>query len=313
MFSKIPGMIEPIEQKILYGLASEINLNPSDSVVEFGSFFGRSTACLTEGLTNNASRKITNKVFAFDSFGCSTVGGFASHVKAFAKSGGCAHLLIGDEERLNFFPVFEYYLNSHLSKDNLRVIKAELQNSVPGDISQIALMHIDSPKYYEELRIIIKRFFNLLRVDSIVVFQDYFYHWSATLIAAVEAMRQMQILQYELSAASSLVTKITRKIDYSVLQKLDQQLADPLKVNVLLSDAVEACKSIQIDRVDVFVPRIWLARYQYLWEHNKTSEATDLVINFLDIEGKLNQAVLADYFEMMRHGFSIRALYKIDH
>jgi len=311
--SKIPGMIEPIEQKCLFDLVNEFNLLPNDQVVEFGSFFGKSTACLVEGLVKNKNRKPNNKVVAFDSFSCSSVGGFITHVNSFAKAGGTAHLLQESEGHLNFFPVFEHYLKNHITDGELMPVKAELQNSLPGEINQIALMHIDSPKFYEELKIIIERFFPLLRNGSIVIFQDFFYHWSGTLIAAVEAMRQMNILEYRFSAASSLVTKINNIADIETVGALDKILSDPSTVKQLIIDSIKVCNGIQCDRPNIFIPRLWLAAYQFMWEQKKPEEATNLLISFFASGGKLVQPVLDDYLEMMRQGFSTRLSYENDH
>ena len=41
--NSIPGMIEIVEQKNLYNIVSNLNLEKNDSLIEFGTFFGRST------------------------------------------------------------------------------------------------------------------------------------------------------------------------------------------------------------------------------------------------------------------------------
>jgi len=309
---QIPGMIEPIEQQTLYGLASQISLRPEDQMVEFGCFFGRSTECIAQGLRDNPESKTSNRLYAFDSFDCATQGGFSVHVNAFAKSGDVASLLIVDEDRIDFYPIFENYLKNMIANGTVRAIRAEIRDSELGDIQQIALMHIDSPKFYEELRFLLARFFPRLRDGALVVFQDFYYHWSATLIAAVEAMREMGVLTYHLSAASSLVTQVNSPVDSRVLTELDRHLSDPAKVNHLIMKAISASETIQTDRPDVFLPRLWLAAYQNLWEQKKTSEATDLIAKFFGSGGKLIQPVLDDYLEMMRSGFSVRKLYEMD-
>ena len=90
-------------------------------------------------------------------------------------------------------------------------------------------------------------------------------------------------------------------------------MADPVQVNQLIIKAISESKKIQIDRPEIFIPRLWLAAYQYLWEQNKTSEATDLIVNFFGSGEKLVQPVLRDYLEMMRIGFSIKKIHKMDH
>lgn len=312
-FAAIPGMIEPIEQKTLYELISQLNLKPDDQVVEFGSFFGRSTACLAQGLIDNPSLHKSNRIHTYDSFGCATEGGFSPHVEALSQAGGVLHLVRKEQGRLNFYSVFEYYLSEYLRCGVVHPVKAEIEDSVPEDLSRIALMHIDSPKHYKELRVLLERFFPLLKSGSIIVFQDFFYHWSATLVAAVEAMRQMNILTYHFSAASSLITQIRSETAADLVIAIDELMADKTGVVNLINDAINACKNIQIDRPEAFVPRLWLASYQYLWEQGKSREATDLVVRFFSGGGKMNQSVVNDYIEMMRAGFSNRELYDEDH
>jgi hypothetical protein len=311
--SAIPGMIEPIEQKTLYELMSQLRLEPNDQIVEFGSFFGRSTVCIAQGLIDNPSRHQSNKVHAFDSFGCAIAGGFAPYVEEFSRIGGVSGLLSNNDGKLDFSPIFEHYLSEYIKQGLVYPVKAEIDESVPEDLRQIVFMHIDSPKHYEELRVVVERFFPLLKSGAIIVFQDYFYHWSATLIAAVEAMRQMNFLAYHFSAASSLITQIRSESTANLVITIDELMADKTGVINLINDAVNACKSIQIDRPEAFVPRLWLASYQYLWEQGKNREATDLVLNYFSGGGEANQYVLNDYLEMMRAGFSIRALYEADH
>ena len=144
--ASIPGMIEPIEQQTLYGLASQLSLRPEDQMVEFGSFFGRSTECLAQGLRDNPQRKASNQLHAYDSFGCAVQGGFAVHVNSFAKSGNVSNLLLKDEGRLNFYPVFEHYLAEQIESALVRPTKKEIHDSEAGEIHQIVLMHIRPPR-----------------------------------------------------------------------------------------------------------------------------------------------------------------------
>ena len=97
---------------------------------------------------------------------------------------------------------FEHFLAPHVSSGTVTGIKAEINDSYPQE-NLIAFMHIDSPKHWAELHRIAELFFPKLRPGSIIVFQEFFYHWSATLIASVEAMVKIGVLQYESSAASS--------------------------------------------------------------------------------------------------------------
>lgn len=309
----IPGMIEPIEQRLLYDLASSLSLHKDDAMVEFGTFFGRSTYCLASGLAANPMRDKSNILFAHDSFECSTEGSFATHVWSFAKAGAVEDMVKVDRGRVDFLPVFEHYLNTSISDGVTRPVRAELKDSLPDQIIRIALMHIDSPKFYKELKIVISRYFPLLRPDAVVIFQDFFYPWSATLIAAVEAMRQRGWLEYRMSAASSLVVQFGPPPTEKDILDLDQEMEDGDRMTDLIMQAIVASTHIQIDRPEQFLPRLWLAAYQYLWSEGRYSEATDLMTKFFGSGVKLTQPVLEDYLGMMREGFSIRKLYDLDH
>jgi hypothetical protein len=123
----------------------------------------------------------------------------------------------------------------------------------------------------------------------------------------------MNILEYRFSAASSLVTKINNIADIETVGALDKILADPSTVKQLIIDSIKACNGIQCDRPNIFIPRLWLAAYQFMWEQKKPEEATNLLISFFASGGKLVQPVLDDYLEMMRQGFSTRLSYENDH
>lgn len=309
--SKIPGMIEPVEQKLLYDMASQLTLQKSDQFVEFGTFFGRSTACLAQGLADNKSRTAKNKLHAYDSFSCATNGGFVEHVRSFSNEGGVGHLLNIGDKIVDFYPVFEYYLSNFIDSGVVKPSKCGLELSIPNQIDSIALMHIDSPKFYEELKIILFRFFPLLKDGAIVIFQDFFYHWSATLIAAVEGMRKIGLIEYKMSAASSLIVQVNGPVSIQNLVELDLLMLDSNVVDGLLSDAIRACNHISLDRSDIFLSRIWLASFQHLWSVGEFEKATDLIKQFL-MSGKLSTPVAEDFLEMMRQGFSTRSGYKRD-
>lgn len=311
--SKIPGMIEPVEQKLLYDMASQLTLQKSDQFVEFGTFFGRSTACLAQGLADNKSRTAKNKLHAYDSFSCATNGGFVEHVKRFAIGANVEGLIEYGLNKIDFYPVFEKYLSAYIETGLLRPVRSELSSSTPDVISSIGLMHIDSPKFYDEFKIILYRFFPLLRDGAIVVFQDYFYHWSATLIAAVEALRLKGCIEYRMSAASSLIVQFNGPIKHSVLLEIDIQMSSPIEIEKLLMSAINQCNTVNMDRSEIFIPRLWLASIQYLWVNDKAQEATEMIARYFKQGGQITPPVLNDLLELMKYKFSMREYYEEDH
>ena len=309
----IPGMIEPIEQQILYDLARSLELGAMGQIVEFGTFFGRSTNCLAQGLSHNVTRTQNSKLYAYDSFQCLRDGSFAPHVLGNAQRGNIASKLEITESHINFEKVFSHYLDRYIDTDLIVQIRSELTGSKPDNIKNIALLHIDSPKFFNELRIILENFFPLLDHNGIVVFQDFFYHWSGSLIAAVERMRQAGLVTYEFSAASSLVVKICRKFSSDDLNELDDVIVSPNRICSLIRETALHCQTIQIDRPESFLPRLTLAAFQVLWESGDTQKATSEVLTWATAQKTISASVINDFIEMMRSGFTIRERYLADH
>lgn len=309
---RIPGMIERVEQNLLFSLAQSLAFSPGENVVEFGTFFGRSTFCLAEGLVLNPTFTAQNSLVAYDSFSCATGGTFAPYVYQFAREGGVEYLLKNNANRVDFKPVFEYYLSEHIDAGLLKAVQIELADSLPPS-GPIALLHIDSPKFYAEFKTIAFRFLPRVRSGATVVFQDFFYHWSASLVAVVVLMVKAEILSIAGSAASSLVTRVKRVPTLTELMEFDLTLEKRGVIPELVDQAIELCGGTELDRKDSFLPRLHLAKFQALWESGNHPRAAKVVADFFGAGNKLNQAVVNDFMEMLGKGFSVRKNYEQDH
>lgn len=310
--SQIPGMIEPIEQALLRNLATEISFENEDTVVEFGSFFGRSTACIAEGLKNNNTFDKNSKFYAYDSFECALTGSFYPHVLQFARDCDCENLLQKNGHKVNFFPIFQKYVNYYIKNEIVFPKKSELVNSFPEE-QAIRLMHVDSPKFYDDFKFIFYRFFPKLKTGSFIIFQDFFYHWSASLIAVIGIMYKYNFLSIEKSAASSLLCKVQKCFDPTQIGKIDLMMSEKNVVPQSIDLLIRNMNSIEMDRREIFLPRLILAKIQWLYECENHKGAADEVIKFVNEGAKFNSAIANDFIELMRFGFSIRRLYNIDH
>jgi hypothetical protein len=311
--SEIPGMIEPVEQVMLENYAKNIFFEPGESVVEFGTFFGRSTACLSAGLQANSS--FTSEKFnafnAYDSFECDTNGGFYPYVASFAKKSGVENLLEITDGKVNFFPVFKHYLATHINSAILSPQKAELTDSF-HKAGKIKIMHIDSPKFYKEFKVILFRFFPHLNKGGVVIFQDFFYHWSASVIAVCGLMMREGLLTPERSAASSLVCTVNKLFDANQITEIDLKMENA-SIPELIDCAVHFVEKLDLDRREAFQPRLVLAKMQWLFESGNYSLATAEFVKFFHLGGNLNDSIINDFLELMKNGFSIRQLYEKDH
>lgn len=311
-FNHIPGMIEPVEQEMLQAITSSIEFGQNDTLIEYGSFFGRSTNCIIEGLKNNKSYSPSNNLIIYDSFKCKSNGSFASHVNTFAQKGKVENLIEKKQSIISFRKIFEHYclpspINIHINECEISEINA-IQNP-------ISFMHIDCPKYYSEFKFIIDKHFLSLKKGSIIVFQDFFYHWSATLIASIELLLQGKFIEIQRTAASSLTVEVKKKIKYEDIKLLDHKM-NTISLIELIDSSINRILNLEntkIDRIHQFLPRLILASIQYSWELGQFQNAEYLWRSFLINYPEKLQPVFDDFHELMRYGFSVRALYEIDH
>ena len=307
----IPGMIEPVERNLLFRTASTLAFQAGDNVVEFGTFFGRSTNCIAQGLSANATFGGRGRFQAFDSFECDEDGGFAPHVLNLSRQAKVDRLLIKQGRRINFRPIFEHFLQSYIESGIVETVQAELSQSMPPEGS-ILMMHIDSPKFYEEFRTILFRFLPRTRIDATIIFQDFFYHWSASLIAVIGLMLKAGYLRVVESAASSLACRLVVPIDLATATEIDLAMQDERQTPRLIDAAYEIVSAGRIDRRDQFLPRLILAKIQWLYEQGRHKEATKVMLAYFKSGGKLHPGLFNDFVEMMSQGFNTRRGYEKD-
>ena len=308
----IPGMIELVERSMLYSTVKSVPLEKNDCIVEFGSFFGRSTNCIAQGLVANSNYSPNCKFYTYDSFQCDEKGWFAPHVLKAAKVGQVEELIKQKNGKIDFEKVFLHYLNSYIEANVVTCIKSELNETVPP-IETIAFMHIDAPKYYEELQLILDNFFPKTKVGGVIVFQDFFYQWSATLILPIAILIEKEIVSVEQSAASSLVCRILKIPSKKDLNELHKIMQNDNQSENYFDIAIASCKKIKLDRPESFLPKITLAKIQWQYSKGKFNETRKTIVKYLK-DGNPFQLKLIDIFlELLGNGFSIRHLFEKDY
>lgn len=309
----IPGMVDPLEQRTLFEIARRLTFETGESVVEFGTYFGRSTCCIVNGLlAQGISDGARVSVHAYDSFSCAIQGSFYRHVQRDAAENSLEPLLRFEADRVRFRGVFDHYLGEYQASGLLRAVEGELKDCASGS-SRIRMMHIDCPKFYKELKLILVRFFPHLQRGALVIFQDFFYQWSATLIAAVQLLAERGIVKFLFSAACSLVVEVVERPSAEQISRFDlaMEYAD---VAALIDRAIVATRSIVIDRPGRFVPRLSLAKLQYMFESGRHHEAAAALRGALDgAGGPIDALLFDDLGELVGMGFDLRSVYEIDH
>ena len=308
----IPGMIELVERKMLYVSVQSLSLEDGDNIIEFGPFFGRSTNCIAQGLKNNKTFSHNCRFLTYDSFHCNVNGWFAPHVLRAAESGGVTDMLETKNDRINFEPIFNYYMKNYIDSGIVSGVKSELTNSNPPD-GPICFMHIDSPKFFEEFKTILSKFLPKSKLGSLIVFQDFFYQWSASLILPIAILLKKDFLSIQESAASSLLCKVIKVPNQNDILEIVEDMNNEKKCIEIFDYVIGACKKIKLDRPESFLPKITLAKIQWLYSNGKYNDARKTIVSYIR-EGNPFQLKLVDTFlELLGYGFSIRHLFELDH
>jgi hypothetical protein len=308
-FSFIPGMIEPIEQKMLQDVCSKIHLNPSDIFIEYGSFFGRSTNCIIEGIANNKTNPEKATLLVYDYFKCACDGSLAKYVYAYAKIGNVENLILKKDGLLNFRGIFDHFASNNIP---MKIKECKL-HEIESISNPIAFMHIDSPKFYSEFKYILTNHFKNLRPGSVIIFQDFFYHWSATLIAVVELFIEKKFIEVNETAASSLKTTVLKSFSIANIEEIDHIMTS-IDINKIIEQSILRFSNQQniIDRIHQFLPRLMLANIQHYFEKGNIKEANIHWNNYLNNYPQIEHSIINDLMELKSHNFSIRNLYELD-
>lgn len=311
----IPGMIEKVEQDLLRDLAEFVTLTDDAVVCEFGAYFGRSTRCLAEGLLNNRALRLADRrgpppLHTYDVFSCDREGALGRYVLNDARRAGLEPLLKESGGRLDFAAIFDHHmadLPSGLLQRHQTTLAAARHPAGP-----IALMLVDAPKWYEEYLQVLREFGPWVREGGQIVFQDYFYPWSASVIAGIQLYIEAGIFEPLESAASSLLVKTCQPITAAAIEDLDRQFRDT-PVDALIDRAVNQFAEFELDRRDAFYPRLFLAGVQHAYEAGEFGRSAAWLHRLVKrYGGKLPIAAVGDLTELVSYGFSIRRLYELD-
>ena len=310
----IPGMIDKAEQNLLLDLAEYVALTDDAVVCEFGAYFGRSTRCLADGLLKNRAldlaRRRTALLHTYDLFSCKRGGPFADYVVRDAQHAGLEALLQNVEDRLDFSGVFDHHMRD-LPEGLVQRHQTALSAARHGG-GPIALMLVDAPKWYEEFHELLVEFGPHLREGCQIVFQDYFYHWSASLVAGIQLYIEAGLFEPLESAASSLLVKTRAPIAPSVVSDLDRQFK-AASIDTLIERATGRFANFELDRREAFYPRLLLAGMQHAYEAGNLVRSAVWLQQLAKLYGgKLPPSAIDDLTELVSYGFSMRRLYELD-
>ena len=313
----IPGMIEYVEQELLSRIGQSLKVDADEVMLEFGTFFGRSTRSIVNGILWNKNIELSSRLKpvlrAYDRFSSANEENFVDYVKSFARRGGVQDLLKEQDGKVSFRAVFDHYM-SGIPEKVLDVFESGL-HQMEHDGSAIKFMHIDLPKWWEEYKYLIDTYFLYLKKGAILIYQDFFYHWSATLVVAVFLWIEEGLLEPVRTAASSLVVEINKEIIEDDVRNLESQMESVDYIEVLTRCQDYFAKFNFVDRREYFVNRLLLAQLQYSFEKGDFKIAQAIFSFLMEQKVVLSQAQLkdseglyGDLLDLVGNGFSLRRI-----
>ena len=303
---EIPGLIEPIEQQMLTEQSQALSLQPDEVLVEFGTFFGRSTACIYNGLVNNPHFRLLRAsqkqgIFrAFDGFQYKKETSFGALITKMADRYGLSDLMKEDQGMLNFQGIFEHLMQpipDQQLETNACMIEQALHNGRP-----IRMMHLDMPNHWHEYEYIVDQFFPSLVNGATIVFQDFFYHRAATLSSAIFLWIEQGLFTPTQTAASSLVVKVNGPIGTNEVEQLKQAMQSA-NCSDILNRANRYFLAFNTDRKAYFANRLLVANFFYEFCMERHDKA-QLMFRKLMEEGTINNpGIYGDIVDLVGTGF----------
>ena len=165
-------------------------------------------------------------------------------------------------------------------------------------------MHIDLPKRWEEYQYLIDTFFLRVRKGAILVYQDFFFHWSATLATAVFMWIEGGLFEPVRTAASSLVVQTKKEISENDVRDLEAQMGSVDCVEVL-----HRCRNyflkFDVDRKEYFLNRLLLAQLQHSFEKRDFKISRSLFRVLIEKKIIAVNGIYVDLLDLLGCGFSL--------
>ena len=302
----IPGMVEHVEQELLSRIGQFLKVDVDEVMLEFGAFFGRSTRSIVNGILRNRNIELSSRskpvLRVYDRFSSANEGNFVDYVKSFAGHGGVQDLLKEQDGKVNFRAVFDHYMLD-VPEKVLDVYENELYEMTHDGLA-IKFMHIDLPKRWGEYQCLIDTFFLHLRKGAILVYQDFFFHWSATLATAVFLWIEGGLFEPVRTAASSLVVKTKKEIIEDDVRNLEAQMGSVDCVEVL-HRCRDYFSKFDVDRRDYFVNRLLLAQLQHSFEKRDFKIARSIFRVLIEKKIINVNGIYVDLLDLLGCGFSL--------
>ena len=238
-------MIESAEIKQL----SDYSAKPfqNQSIIEFGCFMGKSTLAMAKSLQNN-----NTPLCIVDGFRTEVKSSFSKHVNS-----ACSFYSLKPEiikhcgkEFIDFKKSFETVMKSiggkYLNFNSFYYREDYVAGLIHDfhlaqNVSSIGLLHIDLAKNWQQLSSIISSCSPYIIKGTNIIFQDFYYHWSSSIIQGIALLEWQGYIEFKSTAASSMACEVLKPIDTNILMSISHDLEEKDNQKKLWSYIFKTC------------------------------------------------------------------------
>ncbi len=291
-------MLTPQERLNLHNLAKNIPLDPNDCILEFGVFFGGSLEALGKGLAQNPTFS-DNVIHGIDVFSCSKPGVFYDIVMERARLIGATNSLEITDRTIDWFNFVKHSLQNI---DNIELHQIDARNFQHTN-DKVALIHLDLPKYYDEMHTIFHLTLSSFKPDTFIIFQDFFYQWSAEIIAFIFYLIKNDKVTFQYAQDPTLAVQ-NNNLQLSDLNAFKEKLSDYHFIRTLLLEAIEFLN----DKItNSQRESLYMALFQYATKADDV-DTIQLIMDLINYPD-LSPNVMRIFNELQKNNFDLKSRY----
>lgn len=259
-FLSIPGMVGYEERMNLFRKVAGSRIE--GQLVEFGALLGASTASILAGLSSNHSISHEQLLHVIDCFRTPSDSDFADSVIKLSNLKSNGRLLKMDGSWLDFQDVFTDNMRECGYSSRMRV-HPHLLEDFYWNHGSIGFLHLDLPKDWDQLCKVVQKIFHEISPGSLILFQDFVYHWSAELVGFVGILLEQDYCEAMDVVDTTLVVRTRRSFCKSDVTRFDASMRDKGAVLQGIGNASKLTRHL-LDATQQAI--IHLAKIQYCYD-----------------------------------------------
>jgi hypothetical protein len=181
------------------------------------------------------------------------------------------------------------------------IVHAQLLGDFRWNHGTIGFVHLDLPKDWDQLRLVVEKIFHELALGSLILFQDFVYHWSAELVGFVGILLEQGYFEAIDVVDTTLVVRTKKLFHVADISRFSSLMSDDAFVLQGIRDATERTRHL-LNTTQRAV--IELSRLQYCYDP-ATPESTLREIGTLLVDLPGDSGFGARVGEMLQSDFRL--------